>query len=257
LPRDFIKYKGLLSLLIWRDIQVRYRQTAIGLLWVILQPALFALIFAFVFGRLVNISSDGLPYIVFAYSGTVIWGLFSQGIDRASQSILSEAHLIGKVYFPRWILPLASIGGTFVDFLVSLVLLLIFTCFYDLPPGWTFLFFIPAILLVLGLTASLGMGTAALCAKYRDFRFLVTFLLQVAQFVSPVFYTFSLIPPRYLWLAYLNPMAGVLELFRLSLYGHGHFYLPGFCLSLASALLISGLCLKIAYMFEDNLIDTI
>jgi len=257
LPHDFFKYKNLLGLIIWRDIQVRYRQTVIGLFWVILQPATSALIFAFVFGHLVHVASDGLPYLVFVYSGTVIWGLFAPGIERSCGSILNDEQLIRKVYFPRWILPLASIGSTFIDFLVSLVLLFLCNGIFGIWPGWTFIFFIPAIAWALILTSVLGMGTAALCTKYRDFRFLITFLLQIAQFVSPVFYTFNLIPYRFLWLAYLNPMAGVIELFRLSLYGNTHFYLPGFCLSLVSALFAGGFCLKIAFVFEDELIDTI
>jgi len=125
-----LRYRELLFLLIWRKVSVRYSQTAVGIFWVILQPMLSALILAFVFGRLVNMPSDGLPYLVFAYSGTLLWGLFSQGIDRASGSIVADEQLIRRVYFPRWIIPLAVVGSTVVDFAICTVVLFVILFFY-------------------------------------------------------------------------------------------------------------------------------
>jgi len=255
--KDFVKYRNLFALLFWRDINVRYRQTVIGLFWVILQPIVSAAIFAFVFGRLVHIPSDGLPYVVFAYSGTVIWGLFSQGVDRAAGSILADEQMITKVYFPRWILPLASVGGTFLDFSVSAVVLFLITFYFQLYPGWHILLFVPAVGLVLALTASVGTSVAMLCAKYRDFRFLANFCLQVFVFASPVFYTLGMFHQNTLWVAYLNPLAGPIELFRLGVIGTGHFYPLGFMLSLTMELLVLLIGLRIVYELEDDLIDTI
>jgi len=255
--RDFLKYRNLLALLFWRDINVRYRQTVVGLFWVILQPIVSAGIFAFVFGRLVHIPSDGLPYVVFAYSGTVIWGLFSQGVDRAAGCILADEPMITKVYFPRWILPLASVGGTFLDFSVSVLVLFIITFYFQLYPGWNIVLFVPAVALVLILTASVATSVAMLCAKYRDFRFLTTFCLQVFVFASPVFYTLSMFHPNTFWVAYLNPLAGPIELFRLGVIGTGHFYVPGFMLSLTMELLVLLVGMRIVYELEDDLIDTI
>src|SRR5271156_3545609 len=131
--RDLLRYRELLFLLVWREVSVRYSQTAVGIFWVVLQPMLSALIFAFVFGHLVNMPSDGLPYLVFAYSGTLIWGLFSQGVDRASGSIVADEQLIRKVYFPRWIIPLASVGSTTVDFAISTLFLFLLLIIYSIP----------------------------------------------------------------------------------------------------------------------------
>src|SRR5271170_4032017 len=129
--RDLLRYRDLLLLLVWREVSVRYKQTAVGIFWVALQPLLSALIFAFVFGFLVKMTPDNLPYLVFAYSGTLIWGLFSQGIDRASGSIVADEQLIRRVYFPRWIIPMASVGSTLIDFTICTLLLLVILFVYS------------------------------------------------------------------------------------------------------------------------------
>src|SRR5258706_8575953 len=189
--RDLLRYRELLFLLVWREVSVRYSQTVVGIFWVILQPMLSALIFAFVFAQLAIKPSDGLPYLVFAYIGTLIWGLFAQGIDRASGSIVADEQLIRRVYFPRWIIPMASVGSTLIDFAICTLLLLVILFFYSVPLTWHLIFFLPATVLVFLLATSLGLATAALNAKYRDFRFLATFGLQIFQFVSPVFYSYQ------------------------------------------------------------------
>jgi len=260
--RDLLRYRELLLLLIWREISVRYKQTAVGIFWVVLQPMLSALIFAVVFGLFVKLPSEGLPYLVFAYSGTLIWSLFSQGIDRASGSIVADEHLIKRVYFPRWIIPLASVGSTAIDFAICTLLLLALLFFYSIPLTWHLVFFLPATILVFLLATALGLATAALNAKYRDFRLLATFGLQIFQFVSPVFYSYENIPsdaiPRnLLWLVYLNPMAGPIELFRLSVTGSSHFFMSGFATSLAVDLFLIVLCVRIFYTLEDDIVDTI
>ena len=256
--RDLLRYRELLLLLIWREVSVRYKQTAVGIFWVVLQPMLSALILgAFVFGRLGNMPSDGLPYLVFAYSGTLVWSLFSQGIDRASGSIVADEHLIKRVYFPRWIIPMASVGSTLVDFTVCTLLLFVILLCYSVPLTWHLVFFLPATFLVVLLAASLGMATAALNAKYRDFRLLTIFGLQIFQFISPVYYSFQKVPQDLLWLVYLNPMAGPIELFRLSVTGSSHFLMSGFATSLAVDLFLIVLCVRIFYTLEDDIVDTI
>jgi lipopolysaccharide transport system permease protein len=255
--RDFVRYRELLLLLIWREISVRYSQTAVGILWVVLQPLLSALIPAFVFGRLANMPSDGLPYLVFAYSGTLIWGLFAQGLDRAAGSIVADEQLIRKVYFPRWIIPLASVGSALLDFAICTVPLLAMLIFYGIPITWHWVLFLPATLLVFLLAASLGLAAAALNAKYRDFSLLVRFGLQIFVFLTPVYYSLSLVSRDYLGAMYLNPLAGPVELFRLSVTGSSHIYLPGIELSLAVDLIVITVCVWIFHALEDDIVDTV
>jgi lipopolysaccharide transport system permease protein len=257
LARDFVRYRDLLLLLIWREISVRYKQTAVGIFWVALQPMLSALIFAIVFGLFVHLPSEGLPYLVFAYSGTLIWGLFAQGVDRASGSIVADELLIKKVYFPRWIIPMASVGSVLVDFCICTLLLVVILFCYAIPLTWHLVYFLPAAILVLILAAALGMATAALNAKYRDFRLLAAFGLQIFQFISPVFYSYQIVRPDFLGLMYLNPMAGPIELFRLSVTGTSHFFMPGFLTSLAVDVVVIALCVRIFHTLEDDLVDTI
>ncbi len=259
--RDFVqafsKYRHLLGLLVWRELNVRYKQTAVGFLWVILQPVVFALIFTVIFGRLARLPSDGVPYLFFAYSGAVAWRLFSQGVERSATSILNEHALVTKVYFPRWILPLAYIGGTFIDFIISLLILLLLGLGCGLHPGWALLLFPPAVLLILLLTAFTGAAVAMLSCQYRDFTFLASFVLQILQFLTPVFYSVSLFGRNLQVLAYLNPLTGPFELFRLSVTGTSHFWWPGFLVSLAIDLLLVLASCRLIYTLEDELIDTI
>jgi lipopolysaccharide transport system permease protein len=255
--RAFIKYRHLLGLLIWRDMNVRYRQTAVGLIWVILQPVISALILTFIFGYLARLPADGVPYVVFAYSGAVLWRFFFQGVDRSSLSILMEEGLITKVYFPRWILPLTYIGGLFFDFLISLVILFVLVLATGLHPGWFVLLLPAAVVLVVLVAAFTGISVALLSCKYRDFTFLVSFALQIFQFVTPVFYSVSLFGPKMQILAYLNPLTGPFELFRLSVTGTSHFWLPGFLISLAGDLIVILIGCRVVYLLEDELVDVI
>jgi lipopolysaccharide transport system permease protein len=255
--RAFIKYRHLLGLLVWRDMNVRYRQTTVGLLWVVLQPVISALIFTFIFGHLAQLPTDGVPYLIFAYSGTVIWRVFAQGVDRSSLSILSEEIMITRVYFPRWILPLSYIGGSFFDFLISLVILFLLVLSIGTNPGWYALLLLPSLLLIVLLTAFTGISVALLCCKYRDLIFVVSFGLQVMQFLTPVFYSVSLFGEKMRILAYLNPLTGPFELFRLGVTGTSHFWLPGFLISLAIDLIVILIGCRIVYALEDELVDVI
>jgi lipopolysaccharide transport system permease protein len=255
--RDLFRYSELLLLLAWREISVRYSHTAVGIFWVVLQPALSALIFTVVFGWFVKLPADGLPYLLFAYCGTLGWGLFAQGIDRAAGSIVADEQLIRKVYFPRWIIPLASVGSAVIDFAICIVLLALFLIYFQIAPTWDALLFLPAALLIFALATALGLATAALNARYRDFRLLVTYGLQVTQYLTPVFYSLTIVPQKYLWLMYLNPMAGPIELFRLSVTGRSHFLAEGFLISFAVDVVLIAVCVRIFHALEDDIVDTI
>jgi lipopolysaccharide transport system permease protein len=255
--RELLRYRDLFFMLTWREISVRYKQMTLGILWVILQPLSSAVIFAFVFGRLASLPSDGMPYLVFAYSGMCIWSLFSQGLSRASDSIIADEKLVSKVYFPRWIIPLAAVTSASVDFAVSLVFLGVLLLFHGIFPGWHFLLLFPAILLTFLFAAALGLIIAGWNVKYRDFRYLTPFLLQLLLFVSPVLYSLSLVPENIGWLPYLNPLAGIFELFRLAITGLGHFSLPGFCLSLLSGVLLAAFSIRSFHRIEEELADFI
>jgi lipopolysaccharide transport system permease protein len=211
------RYRELLYFLAWREIKVRYKQTLIGAAWVVLQPLLTVLIFTVVFGNFANIPSDGLPYPVFAFAGLLPWTYFAEAITRSSSSLVSDANLIRKVYFPRLIIPLAAIATPAVDFLLCFVTLLGVMVWYGIAPKMTLLF-LPVFWLQAFLTAlAVGLWVSALNVKYRDVRYTVPFLMQFWMYASPVVYPVSIIPEKWRLLFSLNPMTGVIEGFRWGL----------------------------------------
>lgn len=201
-----------------REVAVRYRQTALGVVWVIIQPLLAALVFAAVFGRLAGLPSDGVAYLPFAFSGTLAWGLLAQGLQRSSFSLVGEANLITKVYFPRLLLPTASVLSALTDFLVGLAVMGVFLAVYRVPMTPRLLLLPAFIAGILLLTLGLSLLLSALGAYYRDFMHAVPFMLQVWLYASPVVYSPRLIPPRWMTVYSLNPMVGLLEGFRWSLF---------------------------------------
>jgi lipopolysaccharide transport system permease protein len=211
--------RELLYFLVWRDVKVRYKQTAIGAAWAVLSPLLTVLIFAAVFGRLAKIPSDGLPYIVFAFAGFLPWTYFAQAFSRASTSLVGNAHLITKVYFPRLMIPLSAVTTPGVDFALSLASLLGLMLWYRITPTWALLA-LPAFL-VLAAVIALGVGLwlAPLNVRYRDVSHTVPFLVQVWMYSSPVVYPLTLVPEPWRPVYSLNPMVGVIEGFRWSLLG--------------------------------------
>jgi lipopolysaccharide transport system permease protein len=212
--RELWAYRELLLVLTMRDIKVRYKQTAVGAAWVILQPFMTMVVFTIFFGRLANMPSDGYPYPVFVYSALVPWTFFANAVSNSSNSVVGSAHLVSKVYFPRLIIPLSAVGPGIVDFAVSSSVLLAMMLFYGV--SWSFNLLVgPMLLLVIVFTA-LGVGTclSALTVAYRDFRYVVPFMLQLWMFVTPVVFPVSLVPQQWRWLLYLNPMAGLIEGFR-------------------------------------------
>lgn len=240
--REIWHYRELLYFLAWRDIKVRYKQTAIGVAWVVLQPFLTMVIFSLIFGQLMQVSTNGEePYPVFAFVALLPWTLFASALSRSGQSLVADANLISKVYFPRLILPFAAVLSTLVDFVISFVILLAMLVFYRIVPG-TAVLALPFLLLLAFLTAlSFGLWLSALNVKYRDFGYVIPFLIQFWLFLTPVAYPSTLIPEPWRLLYSLNPMAGVVEGFRWALLGQQS--LPGmpiFLSSIVVLLLFSG-----------------
>ncbi len=201
-------FRELISILALRDIKVRYKQTALGVAWAVIQPVFMMAIFTLLFGRLAKIPSDGIPYPVFVFSGLVVWNFFSASISSCANSLVGSQAMISKVYFPRIIIPLATIGVGFVDFMIASMVLLIIMAIYGLVPQVA-LILLP--IFALGIFISvlgIGLWLAAITVTYRDFRFVVPFMLQLWMYVTPVIYPVSFIPQDYRWLMYLNPVTG-------------------------------------------------
>ena len=208
------QYRELLLAFCMRDIKVRYKQTVLGATWAILQPLVTMVIFTVIFGRLAKIPSDGYDYQVFVYAGLLPWMFFANTVSTSSGSLVGSAHMVSKIYFPRLVVPLSSVGSGLVDFLVSTVILLLLMLVYQVDWTWR-LTLAPFFLLGVMLTA-LGIGTAlsALTVSYRDFRYVVPFMVQIWMYLTPVVYPVSFIPERWQWLLFLNPMSGYIDGFR-------------------------------------------
>jgi lipopolysaccharide transport system permease protein len=231
--RDLWRYRELFFVLAWRDVSVRYKQTIIGLAWAIVQPLLTMVVFTIVFGKLANLPTEGAaPYALLVYSGLLPWQLFSTSLTGASGSLLGSANLISKVYFPRLIVPCAAVVVSFVDFLVSFVILVALMIWYQFLPGWQILalpFFV-----FMAFLASLGPGLwiTALNVKYRDFRYVIPFIVQFGLYVSPVGFSSAVVPAEWRLLYSLNPVVGVIDGFRWAILGgESPLYMPGFLLS--------------------------
>ncbi len=219
--REVWAYRELLYFFVWRDVKIRYKQTAIGVLWVVLQPVLTMLVFTVFFGRLAKLPSQGLPYPVFYFAALVPWTYFAYALQMTTNVVVDNQRLITKVYFPRLILPISSALSGLVDFSIGFVVLAIFTLAYGFRPTLAALW-LPALLALAVFTAlGVGLWLSALNALYRDVRYVVPFLIQFWMFASPVVYPASLVPPRWRWLYGLNPMAGVIDGFRWAITGRG------------------------------------
>jgi lipopolysaccharide transport system permease protein len=220
--KELWDYRELLYFFVWRDVKIRYKQTAIGVLWVVLQPLLTMLVFTLFFGKLAKLPSQGLPYPVFYFAAVVPWMYFSNALITATNVVVEHQRVITKVFFPRLILPFSSVLSGLVDFVIGFIVLMIFTLSYGIRPGPTVLL-LPFFLLLTVLTAlGVGLWLSALNALYRDVRYLMAFIVQFWMLASPVAYSSSMVPQRYRWLYGLNPMAGVIDGFRWALTGTGH-----------------------------------
>ena len=213
--KDLWRYRELFYILSWRDIKVRYKQTTLGVLWAILRPLLTMVIFTFVFGRVAKMDTNiAVPYAIIVFAGLLPWQFFSTALTESSNSLISNTHLITKVYFPRLIIPASSVITSFIDFFISFLLLLVlFILYHYTPPAQVF--FLPLFWLLLFLaTIGPGLYLTALNVKYRDFRYIIPFIVQFGLFISPVGYSSSQIPGKWQWLYSLNPMAGIIDGFR-------------------------------------------
>jgi lipopolysaccharide transport system permease protein len=233
--RDLWAYRELFFILAWRDISVRYKQTIIGIAWAIIRPVLTMVVFTVIFGRIANLPSDGnAPYPLLVFAGTLPWSLFATALGEASNSLIGNERLISKVYFPRLIIPTATVVTAFIDFLISFAVLGVMMIFYRFTPNWNILLL--PIFLLLALFASLGPGLwiTALNVKYRDFRYVIPFVVQFGLYISPVGFSSNVVPDEWRLLYSLNPMVGVIDGFRWCILGgESPLYWPGFLLSLA------------------------
>lgn len=241
--RDLWQYRELLYFLIWRDVKVRYKQTALGAAWAIIQPFFTMVVFSVVFGQLAKIPSDGLPYPIFAYCALLPWQLFSHALTESGNSLVANERLITKVYFPRLVIPLSAVVAGLVDFGIAFVILLVMMAYYGISPTGA-VFTLPFFLvLALGTALAVGLWLSALNVQYRDVRYTIPFLTQFWLFATPIAYPSSLVPEPWRLFLGLNPMAGVVEGFRWALLGTAH--PPGLILvvSVAAilALLVGGL----------------
>jgi lipopolysaccharide transport system permease protein len=216
---DLWQYRELLYLLTWRDIKVRYKQTALGVAWVVLQPLLLMLVFTMFFGRLVGVPSDGIPYSIFTYTALLPWQLFSRALNEGSMSLIAHERVITKTYFPRILLPASAVLSSLIDFAIAFVVLLGFILFHGVQPGLAILALPLFVLLVVMAAFGVGLWLAALNVLYRDVRYLLPFLTQIWMFATPIIYPVSAVPDNWRLLYSLNPMVGVVEGFRWALLG--------------------------------------
>jgi lipopolysaccharide transport system permease protein len=237
--QDLWRYRELFYFLAWRDILVRYKQTAIGIAWALIRPFLTMIVFTVVFGQLAKLPSPGVPYPILVFAGMLPWQFFSNALSECSSSLINSSNLISKVYFPRLIVPTSAVIVSFVDFMVSGIILLGLMAWYNFIPDWRILT-LPLFILVAILTSmGAGLWLAALTVEYRDFRFVVPFIVQFGLYISPVGFSSSIVPEQWRLIYSLNPMVGVIDGFRWAILGgDAQLYMPGFILSLSLVFLL-------------------
>ncbi len=238
--KDLWRYRELFYFLAWRDILVRYKQTIIGIAWALIRPFLTMVVFTVVFGKIAKLPSEGgAPYPILVFAAMLPWQFFSNAMSNCSQSLISNANLISKVYFPRLIVPTSAVIVSFVDFMISGMILLGLMAWYDFVPSWRIVTL--PLFIAIAFMASMGVGLwlAALNVKYRDFRYIVPFIVQFGLYISPVGFSSSLVPEEWRFIYSLNPMVGVIDGFRWAILGgESKLHLPGFALSLSLVALL-------------------
>jgi lipopolysaccharide transport system permease protein len=236
---DLWRYRELFYFLAWRDILVRYKQTAIGIAWALIQPFLTMIVLTVVFGKLAKLPSEGVPYPILVFAAMLPWQFFANSLSACSNSLITNANLISKIYFPRLIVPASAVVVSFVDFMVAGIILLALMAWYNFVPSWRIVCL--PVFIAIAAAASLGAGLwlAALNVRYRDVRYIVPFMVQFGLYISPVGFSSSVIPERWRLLYSLNPLVGVIDGFRWAILGgQSHLYLPGFILSLGLLVLL-------------------
>jgi lipopolysaccharide transport system permease protein len=216
---DLWLHRDLFFFLIWRDVKVRYKQTVLGAAWAILQPFLTMVVFTLFFGRLAKVPSDGIPYPIFAYAGLLPWTFFSNAITASSNSLVGNASLITKVYFPRMVIPAAAVGAGLVDLAIAALILVAMMAYYGFGLGWSALMLIPLVVLTSLLALGVGMWMSGLNVKYRDVRYALPFCVQLWMYATPIIYPISFIPERWRWILVLNPLTGIIDGYRSALFG--------------------------------------
>jgi lipopolysaccharide transport system permease protein len=243
--KDLWTYRELFYFLAWRDILVRYKQTAIGLAWALIRPFLTMVVFTFVFSTIAKLPSEGdVPYPILVYSAQLPWQFFSGALSECSNSLINNANLVSKVYFPRLIVPTSAVIVSFVDFLVAGMILLALMAWYNFVPSWRILTLPIFILITFVASIGAGLWLAALNVEYRDFRFIVPFIVQFGLYISPVGFSSSIVPEQWRLLYSINPMVGVIDGFRWAILGgESNIYLPGFAVSvgLVALVFVSGI----------------
>lgn len=240
--RDLWHFRELAYIMVWRDIKVRYKQTVFGAAWAVFQPFISMIVFSLFFGVLVKVPSDNLPYPLFVYAGLLPWTFFSNGLSRASNSLHSESNMISKIYFPRILVPLSSLGAGVLDLLISFSFLVLMMLHYKVHPTASILMLAPLLLCVF--LVSMGAGTilATMSVTYRDVKYISPFLIQLWMYATPVIYPVSIVPKQWQWLLSLNPMSGLIDGCRSALFGTPFDWLNlAISLSVAMALVILGL----------------
>ncbi|MCP6759833.1 MAG: ABC transporter permease [Fischerella sp. CENA71] len=240
--QDLWKYRELFYFLAWRDILVRYKQTVIGMAWALIRPFLTMIVFSVVFGNLAKLPSEGdTPYPILVYAAMLPWQFFSGALSECSNSLISNANLLSKVYFPRLIVPTSAVIVSFVDFMISGMILLGLMAWYNFVPDWRILTLPLFILIAFAASMGVGLWLAALTVEYRDFRYIVPFIVQFGLYISPVGFSSKIVPEQWRLLYSLNPMVGVIDGFRWAILGgESQVYVPGFALSLVIVFLLLG-----------------
>jgi lipopolysaccharide transport system permease protein len=234
------QFRDLFYFLVWRDVKVKYKQTVIGIAWAVFQPLVTMVIFSVFFGRLAKIPSDGIPYPIFVYTGLLFWILFSSSLSAVSTSFVGNQNIITKIYFPRIILPSASILTNLVDFAISSIILIGLMIYYGFTPTLLGVVLLPLLLLITIFSAlGIGLLLASLNVKYRDVQFVLPFFIQILIFVAPVIYPVSIVSESYRWILGLNPMAGVIDTARATLLGQGEVSVDLLLMSFVSTVLFT------------------
>jgi lipopolysaccharide transport system permease protein len=256
---DLWRYRELFGVLAWRDVAVRYKQTVIGVAWALIRPFLTMVVFTVIFGKLARLPSDGAaPYALMVFGGMLPWTFFSSALSDASNSLIGNANLISKVYFPRLIVPIASVVVAFVDFVIGFVILVALMVWYGFMPSWQ-IFLLPGFVAMVFLT-SLGpsLWITALNVKYRDFRYIIPFIVQFGLYVAPVGFSSNIVPQEWRLLYSSNPMVGVIDGFRWCILGgQSQLYLPGFALSICVTIFFLWLGIRRFRKMEKSFADLI
>ena len=240
---DLWRYRELFYFLAWRDILVRYKQTAIGIAWALIRPLLTMIVFTVVFGNIAKLDSEGAPYPILVFAAMLPWQFFANALSECSNSLLSNSNLISKVYFPRLIVPASAVIVSFVDFLISGMIMLALMIWYNFVPSWRIVTLPLFILIAFAAAIGAGLWLAALNVEYRDFRYIVPFIVQFGLYISPVGFSSSVVPEKWRFIYSLNPMVGVIDGFRWAILGgESSLYWSGFLLSISivALLVISG-----------------